>query len=160
MKAGAEKGMTLVELLVAITITAVIVGGLSAAIYLIVSTTERGNAEASALHNLQKAAYWISLDAQMAATTDIPDGGEAESITLSWIDSQGNSHTSSYSLSDSDLLRQYDSTVSTVAQGISRVRFTVSGNTLTFYLESTAAGRWPVKRSLSGQVFLRPETGG
>ncbi|HEY81867.1 MAG TPA: type II secretion system protein [Dehalococcoidia bacterium] len=160
MKISAEKGMTLVELLVAITITAVIVGGLSAAIYFIVATTERGSAEASALHNLQKAAYWISLDAQMAATTDIPDGGQAESITLSWIDSEGNSYTSSYSLSDSNLLRQYNSTVSTVARGISMVRFAISGNTLTFYLESTAAGRWPVKRSMTGQVYLRPETGG
>jgi len=160
MKMNAEKGVTLVELLIALTITAVIVGGLSAAIYLIVTTTERGNAEAKALHNLQKAAYWISLDAQMAATTDIPDGGEAESITLSWIDSDGNSHSSSYNLSDSELRREYDGTISTVAQGISTVRFAISGNIITFHLESTTAGRWPVRRSMTGKVYLRPDIGG
>ena len=50
---GRQNGMTLLELIVALSIAVVIVGGLGAAVQLIINTTERGNAEASALHNIQ-----------------------------------------------------------------------------------------------------------
>ncbi|MBA7637982.1 hypothetical protein ES703_45631 [subsurface metagenome] len=155
-----QRGMTLLELIIATAITAVIVGGLSTAIYLIISTTERGNAEASALHNIQKAAYWISRDAQMARTTDLIDGESAiDSLSLQWIDGDGNPHSSSYELSGTELLRNYDDTLTIVARGISSAEFAISGNILTFNIESTHAGRWPVSRATTGKVYLRAKTG-
>jgi type II secretory pathway pseudopilin PulG len=157
---GRQHGMTLLELIVALSITVVIIGGLAAALQLIVSTTERGNAEASALHNVQKAAYWISRDAQMARTADISEGDEAEEITLEWIDTEGNAHTSSYCVFDTELLRAYDGVATVAARGISLTEFALSGNILTFRIESTSGGRWSVHRSATGKVYLRPYAGG
>ncbi len=155
-----QSGMTLLELIVALSISVLIIGGLGATVQLIVNTTERGNAEASALHNVQKAAYWVSRDAQMARTTDISESGEAEEITLEWIDNEGNAHTSSYCLLRTDLLREYDGAVTVVARDISLTEFARLGNMLTFRIESTDTSRWSVRRSATGKVCLRPNTGG
>lgn len=157
---GRQSGMTLLELIVALSIAVVIIGGLGAMVQMIINTTERGNAEASALHNIQKAAYWVSRDAQMARTTDISDGEEAEEITLEWIDTEGNAHTSSYCVLDTELLRAYDGVATVVARDISLTEFARSGNMLTFRIESTDTSRWSVRRSTTGKVYLRPGTGG
>lgn len=157
---SSQKGMTLVELLVACTITAVIVGGLSVAIYMIISVTERGNAEAYALHDIQKVAYWISKDAQMAWTTGLCDGGPAvDSITLEWVDGDGDSHSSSYWLSGTELQRNYDGNITTAAWYITSIEFSISGDVLTFRVESTPPGRWQISRQTTGKVCLRAETG-
>jgi len=153
-----QKGMTLVELLVALTITAVIIGGLSIAIYMITSVTERGNADTSALHNMEKAAYWISNDARMANTTDLSDGGSpADSITLQWIDGNGNNHYSHYWLSGTNLQRDYDGIITVVAWDISSIEFSISGNILTFRTESTPPTRWQLVRAATSKVNLRPD---
>ena len=153
-----QKGMTLVELLVALTITAVIIGGLSIAIYMITSVTERGNADTSALHNMEKVAYWISNDARMANTTDLSDGGSpADSITLQWIDGNGNNHYSHYWLSGTNLQRDYDGVITVVAWDISSIEFSISGDILTFRTESTPPTRWQLVRAATGKVNLRPD---
>ena len=156
---ASQKGMTLVEVLVACAITVIIVGGLSTAIYMIISATERGNGETSALHDVQNAAYWISYDAQMASTTDLVEGDQlVDSLSLDWTDCYGNSHSSSYWLSDSKLQRDYDDTTTTVAWYVSSIEFSISGDVLTFHLESTPEGRWDVGRETTGNVCLRPNT--
>lgn len=157
---GRQNGMTLLELIVALSIAVVIIGGLTAAMHLIINTTERGNAEASALHNVQKAAYWISRDAQMARTVDISEGEEAEEITLEWMDIEGNAHTSSYCVCDTELLRAYDGVATVAARGISLTEFALSGDILTFRIESTGGGGGAVHRSVTGKVYLRPYAGG
>ena len=157
---GRQNGVTLLELIVALSIAVVIIGGLGAAVQLIINTTERGNAEASALHNVQKAAYWISRDAQMARTADISEGEEAEEITLEWIDTDGNAHTSSYCVLDTELLRAYDGVATVVARDISLTEFALLENMLTFRIKSTNAGRWSVSRSATGKAYLRPNTRG
>ena len=157
---SSQKGMTLVELLVALTITAVIIGGLSTAIYTIINVTERGKAESSALHDIQKAAYWISGDAQMAWTTGLPDGGPAvDSMTLEWTDGYGDSHSSSYWLSDTELQRNFDGNITTAAWYITSIEFSISGDVLTFRIESTPPGRWQISRQTTGKVCLRAKTG-
>ncbi len=157
---SSQKGMTLVEVLVACSITAVIVGGLSAAIYMITSVTERGNAEASAIHNMQKAVYWISNDAQMAWTTGLPDGGPAvDSMTLEWADGYGDSHSSNYWLSGTELQRNYDGNITTVAWYVTSIEFSISGDVLTFRIESTPPGRWQISRQTTSKVCLRAKTG-
>ena len=73
-----EKGYTLLELLVAITIMVLASGAASAAIFQIFRGTERNNDSMTAVNQVHKAGYWISRDAQMALgfTTDnltLPD---------------------------------------------------------------------------------------
>ncbi len=71
MKLG-EKGFTLVELLVAITIMALASGAAGAAIFQVFRNTQRNNDHMTAVLQVQNAGYWISRDAQMvqSVTTD------------------------------------------------------------------------------------------
>ena len=155
-----QKGMTLVEVLIACTITAMIIGGLSVAIYMITNVTERGKAESSALHDIQKAAYWISNDAQMAWTTGLPDGGPAvDSMILEWTDGYGDSHSCSYWLSDTELQRNYDGNITTAAWYVTSIEFSISGDVLTFRIESTPPGRWQISRQTTSKACLRAKTG-
>ena len=96
----------------------------------------------------------------MARSADISDGEEAEEITLEWIDTGGNAHTSSYFLLRKDLLREYDGVVTVAARDISLTEFALSGNMLTFRIESTSDDRWSVRRSSTGKVCLRANMGG
>jgi prepilin-type N-terminal cleavage/methylation domain-containing protein len=155
-----QKGFTLVELLIACAITAAIIGGLSVSIYTIINVTERGSAEGSALHDIQKAAYWISKDAQMAWTTGLPDGSPAvDNVTLRWTDGSGHSHSSSYWRVGTKLQRNYDGIITTAAWYITTIEFSISGNVLTFRVESTPPGRWHISRQTEGKVYLRAKTG-
>jgi len=154
---SSQSGLTLVEVIIASALTALLVGGFGMAIYAIVSVTQRGNDEASALHDIQNASYWISNDTQMASTTDLVDeAGAVDSVTLEWIDGQGNPHSSIYSLLDTELERDYDGSIRTVARYVSSIEFSLSGNLITFRLESTPPGRWQVSREATGTVYLRP----
>ena len=148
----------MVELIIATAITSLIVSGLGTAIYLIITITERGNDEASALHDIRNAAYYISSDAQMASTTDLIDGADpVDNLSLEWTDGFGNSYSSSYQLSGTELQRQYNSTTTTVARYVSSVEFSISGDVLTFSVESAPSGRWQVSRETTSIVNLRPD---
>ncbi len=77
MKLG-EKGYTLIELMIAITIMVLASGAAGAAIFQILRNTERNNDHLTVVRQVQNAGYWISRDAQMAlsVTTDnltLPD---------------------------------------------------------------------------------------
>jgi type II secretory pathway component PulJ len=155
-----QKGMTLIEVLLACAITSAIVGGLSVAIFSVIKVTERGNAESAALHDLQMASYWINNDAQMALITSLQQGSQTSTaVSMNWTDSQGSSHTCNYWLSDNKLKRNLDGTVTTAALNITSVGFSISGNMLTYRIQSTPPGRWGVSRQSTGMVYLRPKAG-
>ncbi|MFC1934159.1 type II secretion system protein J [Chloroflexota bacterium] len=65
MKPG-EKGYTLIELLIAITIMALASTAAGAAIFQVLRNTERNNDHITAVRQVQNAGYWISRDARMA----------------------------------------------------------------------------------------------
>ncbi|MFC2044083.1 prepilin-type N-terminal cleavage/methylation domain-containing protein [Chloroflexota bacterium] len=78
-----EKGYTLVELLIAVTIMVVASGAAGAAIFQVIRNTERNNDHMAALLQVQNAGYWISRDARMAqsVTTDL---SLPELLIVSW----------------------------------------------------------------------------
>ena len=102
MKHG-EKGYTLIELAIAITIMALASSAAGGAIFQILRDTQRNNDHITAVRQVQNAGYWISRDAQMAetATTDLtlPDF-----LILSWTewDDAGDpiSHSATYSFEE------------------------------------------------------------
>lgn len=69
MKFG-EKGYTLIELLIAITISAVAAGAAGAAIFQILRVAERNNDHITVVRQVENAGYWISRDAQMALSVN------------------------------------------------------------------------------------------
>jgi len=150
-----ERGFTLIETLVAMTISAVVMGGLTAGIYAILTITGRGNNEIAAMRDIQSAAYWIGVDAQMAKTVALNGGVPADNITISWDDRYGNTHTTNFALYGTELIRTYNGNSSTVAWNISSVEFSVTNTVLSYTLVSSPPGRWNVNRTIRGQVNMR-----
>ncbi len=103
MKLG-EKGYTLIELLVAITIMVLASGAAGAAIFQIFRNTERNNDHLTAVHQVHNAGYWISRDAQMAQSVTTDNLTLPDFLVLSWTewDAAGDPiyHSVTYSFED------------------------------------------------------------
>jgi len=101
MKPG-EKGYTLIELLIAITIMVAASGAAGAAIFQVVRGTEHNNDHMTVVRQVENAGYWISRDAQMARVVTTTDNLTLPVfLSLSWTewDDDGNSiyHSANYS---------------------------------------------------------------
>ena len=151
-----QKGMTLVEVVIASAIAAVISEALGMVIYNMMTTTERSNSITSTVNDVNNAVYWISYDAKMAGATDLAEGNPAaDEVLLSWVDGGGNGHSSYYYLSGTDLLRDHDGIIMTVSRFITSIEFTVSSDSLNYVIESTT-GRLNTIEIFSGTVYFRP----
>ena len=153
---GHQRGLTLVELLLALGISALITGTLSTAIHQFIRVSERGNDSLRALHDVQNAGFRLTLDGERAEGTNLVDGApSAQSMTLRWT-SGGQAHTSTYSLSDTALKRDHNGTVTTVARHVASAQFSLAGRVITATMNSTPAGRWGVSEQATHKVWLRP----
>jgi len=151
-----QRGITLVETLLATAIAAVIVGLLGSTIFLFMRSTEQGNKHLMAYQDLQNAGHWITRDGMAAQTTSLVNGAApVTSMTLSWTDG-GQSNTVTYSLSGDDLRRDYNGTAMTVARNVSSVGFSISQRVITSNITSAPAGRWEVSKEATYRVRLRP----
>ncbi len=102
MKLG-EKGYTLIELLVAITIMVAASGAAGGAIFQVIRNTQHNNDYMTVVRQVQNAGYWISRDAQMArVVTTTANLTLPLFLSLSWTewDTVGNSiyHSSNYTI--------------------------------------------------------------
>jgi len=150
-----QKGMMLIELVIGGSIAAAISAGLGFAVFQMLTVTDRSNDVISTVHDVQSAVYQISYDAKMAGSTDLVEGNPAtDDVLLDWIDGGGSAYFSRYYLSGTELLRDYNGSVTTVARYISSVEFTISGSNLNYSIESST-GHLDTKESFSGTVLLR-----
>ena len=153
---GDQSGLTLVELLVATAITGLLAGALGTTVHQLFMTSERGNDELRALHDVQNAGSWLNLDGERAETTNLIDGAPpAASMTLSWT-SGSQAHTVTYSLSGTELQRNHNGTTITVARHISGIQFSISDRVITVMMTSTPEGRWGVSKEAEYRIWLRP----
>jgi prepilin-type N-terminal cleavage/methylation domain-containing protein len=142
-----QAGMTLVEMIVAITITGVIVVFLGTAVYHILTISAYGNDEFTALHEMQHAAYWFNKDGQEAKAAT---GGSQLVLTLT------DNSTVTYTLVGTDLLRDANGQQMTLAQNISSVSFSITGQLLTMYITAAPVGASGVSENATYMVYLRP----
>jgi Tfp pilus assembly protein PilE len=143
-----QAGMMLVELITAIAITGVIVVILGTSIYHIVTISAHGNDEFTALHEIQNAAYWFNKDGQEAKSATA-----GSQLVLKLADNS----TVTYSLSGKNLIRNANSQQMTLAQHISSVTFSVSGQLVTMLITATPVGSSGVSESGTYMVNLRSE---
>lgn len=156
MRLRNQKGLTLVELLISTAISGLIAGILGTAIHQFIITSERGNDEFRALHDVQNAGHWLTLDSERAEATNLIDGAlPATSMTLNWT-SGGQAQTSTYSLSGAELKRDRNGTITTVARHVSDVQFSLAGRLIAVAMTSTPEGRWGVSEQATYQIWLRP----
>jgi len=136
-----QRGMTLLELMVSMTIAIIVMGGAVALIFQELRGTSVAKTSITAVHEISNAARWISQDILMTEDTDLVDGSQpVDYVTLNWIeryDFANVPHTSSYSLSGNQLTRDHDGTVTTVARNISKIEFSQNGRLLTVSITCT-----------------------
>ncbi len=146
-----QKGMTMVELLVAVAVTGIIVVFLGTAIYQIITVSEYGNDRLTAMHELQNSAHWFNLDGQKAATANV--NGELL-LTIS------ETTSITYSLVGTELRRTSGGSPMTLARNIASAAFSIDNRVITMSLTSAPEGRYNVSENGTYKVFLRPSEGG
>ena len=140
-----QKGIILLDLVLGLAIATTVIGGIVGVIHHQVTTTETTKTVVTTTHEITNAARWISKDAMMAESTDLMEGAQpVNQITLSWVerfDFVNIPHTSSYYLYGTELRRDYDGTVTTIAREISEIEYCQTDNLLTVSITCTAPWR-------------------
>ncbi len=161
-----QKGTTLLELITALAVGAVIMIGVVALIAQEFRGTAIARTSVTVASEIGNAARWISQDGMMAESTDLVGGADpVDQLTLTWIeryDFANIPHSSSYSLQGTQLHRDYDGTVTTVARDISKVEFSQTGRLL--IVSITCTPQWSgdsegmVQKTY--RIYLRAAEGG
>ena len=118
-----QAGFTLIEILVAMTITGVIALGVSIATAQVLNQTTRNNDYTLASRNALNALYWISHDATMAQTIEGAEGFPlTDDLSLYWIGWDNTEHSANYTLENGVLKRIYSEngqvTITVIASNI------------------------------------------
>jgi prepilin-type N-terminal cleavage/methylation domain-containing protein len=146
-----QKGMTIVELVVATAITGIIVVLLGTAIYQILNVTGYGNDRLNASHDLENASYWFNFDGQRAITAS---GGSGLALTLS------DNSTVTYALTGTELRRNAGGAYMVLAWNVASLNFSISNRVITMSLTSSPSGRYDASENGTYQVYLRPAEAG
>ncbi len=138
---GSQKGTTLLELMVGLAIVGMIGIGVVGLLNHELKSTAATRASVTIAHEIKNAARWISQDVIMAESTNLIEVAQPEDhLALAWIeryDFLNIPHSSEYYLYGTDLNRDYDGTVTTVARHISEINFSQDGNLLTVSISCT-----------------------
>jgi len=156
-----DSGLTAVELLVALAITALLASLTGTALHSFLATTGKEGEQLAVLSDQWSSSRWLSRDAQMApaAGVEISPG----TLTLRWNDpTTSGLHQSMYHQSGGNLLRthSYESLTSTisVARSLAPSGFSASlnGKLLTVVITSL---RGSTSRSWNEIIYLRSHDG-
>lgn len=153
-----QRGMTLLELVVAAGAAALLTTGAAAAIYQSTKFARYGGADLRAWHDIQCAVHWMGRDIPMAETTDLVEGaGPVSSMSLGWTERPPAGdipHTASYYLAGSELKRDYDGSVITVARHIESLEFSLAQRLITIRLRSSPG---EAAEEMTCMAYLRPD---
>jgi prepilin-type N-terminal cleavage/methylation domain-containing protein len=147
LKLNNQKGLTMVELIMAVAVTGIIIAFTGIAVYQIINVSGYGNDHLSAQHELQNAASWFHQDTQGAISAS---GTSQLNLTLS------DNSTVTYALASGELRRTAGIVQSTIARNISSVAFTVSGHLATMSLVCAPSWRDSTSENGSYTGYLRP----
>ena len=91
-----QKGITLVELVIAIGISSFVIVGAAVAIFQLTTVSDRNSNYMTAYTEVQNAGFSVSRDAAQAQAVDDTSGF----VTLDWVDWEGDAHKIVYTLED------------------------------------------------------------
>jgi prepilin-type N-terminal cleavage/methylation domain-containing protein len=143
-----ERGYTLIEALIAIAITGFLVTVLGMVVQQMVVVPERANDQLDAIHPIQNAAHWLTLDGQ---TAESAVGGSSLTLTLP------NEDTITYTLSGDKLYRLYGSSNRTIASNVASANFTVQDKVIYMTIATVSDSRWDISENYTYQAYMRPE---
>jgi len=108
-----ERGFTLVELIIAIAITAIITTGVTMTIFQVFTGNARSSNHMIAVRQVQNAGYWVSHDAQMAQLV-VTTGVSGFPLILTWTDWDGTEHQVTYDIVNGDELKRSEGATETI----------------------------------------------
>lgn len=170
-----QKGFTLVELMLAFVIAAIIAGGVTDVIFQVFTGNTRASNHMTAVRQVQNAGYWVSHDAQMAQNVYANNLAGSDKLKLDWLKWGGTTENITcnitYSIVDGSKLQRREevttsgpppvTTVSTsvVARYIdpnqTSCDFTFSA--LVFTVRATVgSGLWAASENRTYEIFPRP----
>jgi len=81
-----ERGFTLIEVLVATAVVALIAGAATMSVFQVINGTERSNEHITAVDHVQNAGCWITRDTRMAETVSTDNLTPPDFLILKWTD--------------------------------------------------------------------------
>ena len=142
-----ERGYTLVEAMIAIAITGFIVTVIGMVVQQMVVVPERGDDQLDAIHPMQNAAHWLTLDGQTAVSAS---GGSSLTLTLA------SNTTINYVRSGTNLYRYYASSNRTIARNVASANFTVQDRVIYMTIVTVPDSRWNISENYTYQAYMRP----
>lgn len=135
---NSQRGFTLAELLVAMGLLTVITSTIGVGMFQAQKTQQGVVREGLAINEVRKGLSWLAEDVKQASSTDLVDSAAAVfSLTLTWTDQFADAnvtHTITYNLVGSDLVRNMDGASHIVARKVVSVEFTLSNRTVSALL--------------------------
>jgi len=120
-----QRGVTLIELVIAIGITGSIMAGVSNGIFQLITINGDSNAHMTAVKQVENALHWIGRDAQMAqivdTTTDPDPDVDSFPLTLSWTDWDNIANVVEYEIEEGNLIRRHTEGVDITESTVSRL---------------------------------------
>ena len=159
-----ERGMTLVEILVALAITALITGTLVTAIYQIYQVTGWGSNQMRVQHDLQNAATWLNRDVVSASSAHIASASQM-TLTIPYLDSMITDTvtvytrviTYTFSITDSTLTRDSGDSTLIVARHVNSFIPSPTGTVTSVITITITSQAGDVTRSATLHLDMRPE---
>jgi prepilin-type N-terminal cleavage/methylation domain-containing protein len=101
-----QVGFTLIELMIALTITTIVTGACALIIFQVFNGEARANNQMDAISRVQNAGRQISLDASMAQSVSLTADEDGFPLTLAWTEwANNNRHQVIYSIENNTLKR-------------------------------------------------------
>jgi prepilin-type N-terminal cleavage/methylation domain-containing protein len=107
-----QRGFTIVELLVAILITAIIGGAVTTAIFQVFTGNARTSNHMTAVRQVQEAGYWVSRDTQMAQNIYTENLTGSDKLKLNRTKWDGSTENVTYSIVSGQLWRYSENATS------------------------------------------------
>jgi prepilin-type N-terminal cleavage/methylation domain-containing protein len=105
-KRNTQRGFTIIEMAVALTITGLIAAGALMATMQIATQGTRNSTYTTASRHAQNAIQWISRDAQMSQVITL-NGASGFPLDLNWVEWDNSNHQVVYTIADEELRRSY-----------------------------------------------------
>jgi len=101
-----QRGVTLIELIIAIAIAAIITGGITMTIFQVFTGNARSTNHMLAVKQVQNAGYWISRDAQMARLVVPAVDADGFPLNVTWSEWDTSLHEVTYTLLENGKLKR------------------------------------------------------
>ena len=155
-----QKGFLLIEMLLALGISSIIVTSLGVSLHQFIRISDQGNAKLSTLHDVRNAGFWINRDGGRAESTNLVEGaGPVNTVTMNWT-AGGQAHVVTYSLSGTEIKRDHNGNVITIARHVTQLEFSLNQRVISTDMTSSITGRADATEIVSLKTWLRPTLGG